>query len=57
MMEQWNLQVQHQLPQSVVVSAAYVGAAGRHLVSRYNLAKQLFNTLVLARISIREWAM
>ena len=44
MMEQWNLQVQHQLPQSVVVSAAYVGAAGRHLVSRYNLANQLFNT-------------
>ena len=26
------------------MSAAYVGAAGRHLVSRYNLANQLFNT-------------
>jgi hypothetical protein len=44
MTEQWNLQVQHQLPQSVVVSAAYVGAAGRHLINRYNLAAQLFNT-------------
>ena len=44
MMEQWNLQIQHQLPQSVVVSAAYVGAAGRHLINRYNLADQLFNT-------------
>jgi len=44
MMEQWNLQVQHELPQSVVVSTAYVGAAGRHLVQRYNIANQLFNT-------------
>jgi hypothetical protein len=44
MMEEWNLQVQHQLPQSVVVSAAYVGVAGRHLIDRYNLANQLFNT-------------
>jgi hypothetical protein len=44
MMQQWSLQVQHQLPQSVVVSAAYVGAAGRHLVQRYNLGAQLFNT-------------
>jgi hypothetical protein len=44
MTEQWNIQVQHELPQSVVVSAAYVGAAGRHLIERYNLAEQLFNT-------------
>jgi hypothetical protein len=44
MMQQWSLQVQHQLPQSVVVSAAYVGASGRHLVQRYNLGAQLFNT-------------
>jgi hypothetical protein len=44
MMEEWNLQVQHQLPQSVVVSAAYVGVAGRHLIDRYDLANQLFNT-------------
>ena len=42
--EQWNIQVQHELPQSVVVSAAYVGAAGRHLVDRYNIANQLFDT-------------
>jgi hypothetical protein len=44
MMEQWNIQIQHQLPQSVVVSAGYVGAAGRHLIDRYNIANQLFNT-------------
>ena len=44
MMQEWSLQVQRQLPQSVVVSAAYVGASGRHLVQRYNLGAQLFNT-------------
>ena len=30
LMQQWNLQVQQLLPQNIVVSAAYVGAAGRH---------------------------
>ena len=44
MMEQWSLQVQHELPKSVVVTAGYVGAAGHHLIDRYNLANQLFNT-------------
>jgi hypothetical protein len=43
-MHQWSLQVQQQLPQSVVVSAAYVGASGRHLIQRYNLGAQLFDT-------------
>lgn len=43
-MQQWNLQVQHQMPQNVVVSAAYVAAAGHHLITRYNIANQLFNT-------------
>ena len=44
MTEQWSLQVQHQLPKEVVVSAGYVGAAGHHLTDRYNIANQLFNT-------------
>jgi hypothetical protein len=44
MVEEWSLQVQHELPQSVVVSAGYVGAAGHRLVDRYNIANQLFNT-------------
>jgi hypothetical protein len=44
MTEQWSLQVQHELPKEVVVSAGYVGAAGRHLIDRYNIANQLFNT-------------
>jgi Carboxypeptidase regulatory-like domain len=44
LMQQWNLQVQHELPQSIVVSAAYVGEAGRHLVDRYNINEQIFNT-------------
>jgi hypothetical protein len=44
MTEEWSLQVQHELPKSVVVSAGYVGAAGRHLIDRYNIANQLFNT-------------
>lgn len=44
MSQEWNLQVQHELPKSVVVSAGYVGVAGRHLVDRYNIANQLFNT-------------
>jgi len=44
MMQEWSLQVQHELPKSVVLSAGYVGAAGRHLTDRYNIAEQLFNT-------------
>jgi hypothetical protein len=43
-MQQWSLQLQEQLPHSVVVSAGYVGASGRHLSQRYNLGAQLFNT-------------
>jgi hypothetical protein len=43
MMEQWNFQVQRELPKNIVVSAAYVGAAGRHLIDEYNLAEQIFN--------------
>jgi hypothetical protein len=41
--EEWNLQVQHQLPQSIVLSVGYVGAGGHHLIDRYNLTEQLFN--------------
>jgi hypothetical protein len=43
-MQQWNLQVQHQLGSSMVASAAYVGAAGRHLIDYYDTNSQLFNT-------------
>ena len=42
-MEQWNVQVQHELFSSTLVSAAYVGAAGHHLVDYFNLNNQLFN--------------
>lgn len=42
-MYEWNIQVQHQLPQNILVSAGYVGAAGRHLMEVYNIAEQLFN--------------
>ncbi|HTP85543.1 MAG TPA: TonB-dependent receptor [Bryobacteraceae bacterium] len=43
-MEQWNLQVQRQLPGSMVASVAYVGAAGHHLLDYYNMNNQLFDT-------------
>jgi hypothetical protein len=42
-MQQWNLQVQHQLGHTMVASAAYVGAAGRHLIDYYDTNSQLFN--------------
>ena len=35
MMERWSLQVQHEMPKSVIVSAGYVGVAGPHLIDRY----------------------
>jgi len=41
--QEWNIQVQHQLPQSIVASFGYVGAAGHHLINRYNIAEQIFN--------------
>ena len=43
-MEEWNLQVQRQLPGNMVATAAYVGAAGHHLLDYYNMNNQLFNT-------------
>ncbi|MDX2152147.1 MAG: TonB-dependent receptor [Bryobacteraceae bacterium] len=43
-MQQWNIQLQHQLPKNVVAKVAYVGAAGHHLIDRYNISGQLFNT-------------
>ena len=43
-MEQWNLQLQRQLTNSMVFSVAYVGAGGHHLVDNYNTNSQLFNT-------------
>jgi len=41
--QEWNIQVQHQLPYSMVLSVGYVGAAGHHLIDKYNLNEQLFN--------------
>lgn len=43
-MQQWNLQVQRQLGNSMVGSLAYVGAGGRHLIDYYDVNSQLFNT-------------
>jgi hypothetical protein len=43
-MEEWNIQVQHQLTSSMLASLAYVGSAGRHLMDYYNANSQLFNT-------------
>ena len=42
--EQWNLQVQHELPGNMLLSVAYVGSAGHHLLDYYNVNNQLFNT-------------
>lgn len=41
-MQQWNLQVQRQVMNSTMLSVAYVGAAGHHLIDYYNLNNQLF---------------
>jgi hypothetical protein len=35
--QQWNLNIQHDLPQHVVASIAYVGSKGTHLGLRYDL--------------------
>ena len=35
--QQWNLNVQHDLPQHIVASVAYVGSKGTHLGLRYDL--------------------
>ena len=35
--QQWNLNVQHQLPQQIVASVAYVGSKGTHLGRREDL--------------------
>jgi len=43
-MEQWNVQVQQQLPGNMLASVAYVGAAGHHLIDYFNENNQLFNT-------------
>lgn len=43
-MEQWNIQIQHQVTTSMVASLAYVGAGGHHLVDYYDTNSQLFNT-------------
>jgi hypothetical protein len=48
--EQWNLQVQRELPGSIVASVAYVGAGGHHLVDYYNMNSQLFDQAAGARL-------
>jgi hypothetical protein len=35
--QQWNLNIQHELPQHIVASLAYVGSKGTHLGLRYDL--------------------
>jgi len=35
--QQWNLNIQHDLPQHIVASIAYVGSKGTHLGLRYDL--------------------
>jgi hypothetical protein len=42
-MEQWNLQMQREIAGGIVVSVAYVGAGGHHLVDYYNRNNQLFD--------------
>jgi hypothetical protein len=49
-MEQWNLQVQRELPGNIVASVAYVGAGGHHLVDYYNMNSQLFDETAGARL-------
>jgi hypothetical protein len=36
-MQQWNLGVEHELPQHVLLSVAYVGSKGTHLTRQYDL--------------------
>jgi len=43
-MEQWNLQVQRELPGNMVASIAYVGDAGHHLLDYLSVNNQLFDT-------------
>jgi hypothetical protein len=42
-MEQWNLQMQREIAGNIVLSVAYVGAGGHHLVDYYNRNNQLFD--------------
>lgn len=49
-MQQWNLQVQRQVMNNTVLSVAYVGAAGHHLVDYYNMNNQLFGQAGGARL-------
>lgn len=43
-MEQWNIQLQHEVVTNTVLSVAYVGAAGHHLIDYYNMNNQLFDS-------------
>lgn len=43
-MQQWNMQVQQELFKNTLVSVAYVGAAGHHLIDYYNINNQLFGS-------------
>jgi hypothetical protein len=43
-MEQWNFQVQQELPGKMMASIAYVGAAGHHLLDYLSENNQLFDT-------------
>lgn len=44
MVNEWNLQVQHQIGANQSVSLAYVGTHGAHLVRNYNANQNLFGT-------------
>lgn len=44
MVNEWNLQVQHQIGANQSVSIAYVGTHGAHLVRNYNANQNLFTT-------------
>lgn len=42
--QQWNLQVQRQLPNNWVLSVGYVGTTGKHLMFYYDTNRQVFNS-------------
>lgn len=44
MIQQWNLQVQHQITPQMSVNVAYVGTASQHLSTWFNINSQPLNT-------------
>ena len=43
-MQQWNFQIQQELPSSMVASVAYVGTAGHHLIDYLSFNNPFFNS-------------